>query len=143
MMKRIKYISRFAKSLSSEDIRKLVEVSAKNNERDGITGVLLSSGCLFFQIIEGPKEKIDTLYEKIVADDRHTNVLMLNAEECVKERLFPDWSMKQIALDDTSIARLEPLRQILETVIEARQRIEKLTSTLERAIWSELVLADQ
>ena len=133
MLKRIKYVSRFAKPLGPHEVTRLAELSAANNQKLGITGVLMSSGGMFFQIIEGPPEHVDALYRNIGADERHTNVLLLGSEDNVERRLFPDWSMKKIDLDDRADARLDPLKTILETIIVQHQLMENLTQTLERA----------
>ena len=137
-MKRIKYVSEFSRALEPEDIEVLEEQCIRNNQKIGVTGVLMVSGNLFFQVIEGPEQKVDMLYENILADDRHTRILKLADERDVKERLFPDWAMKVVSLDRSRTDRLEPLHALLQTIIEQKQSITRLTNVLERAIWSEL-----
>lgn len=137
-MKRIKYVSEFARSLEPEDIETLEEQCVRNNQKLGITGVLMVSGNLFFQVIEGPEKKVDALYENILADDRHTRILKLADERDVKERLFPDWAMKVVSLDKSRTDRLEPLHALLQTIVEQKEAINRLTNVLERAIWNEL-----
>lgn len=134
-VKRIKYISRFAQPLSGEDITRLADAASRKNARLGITGVLMTSGGIFFQILEGPPEAVDGLYAAITRDRRHTDVLLLSVEEGVKRRLFPDWGMRAMDLDAESGARLEPLKAILSAILAQRQVMESLSATLERAIW--------
>jgi hypothetical protein len=138
MMKRLKYVSRFAKPLSREEIEALVVQAARKNKKYDITGILMTSGGMFFQIIEGPAESIDKLYSEIVADKRHTDVLLLGVEDRVKGRLFPDWSMKKVDLDLQSDIRAEPLKAILQAIVQQREIVERLTGALERAVWHEL-----
>lgn len=138
MLKRIKYISQFSKNLTAADISDLVEKSARSNSEKGITGALMTSGHLFFQIIEGPAAAVDDLYKTICRDSRHKSVLLLNSEERVTRRLFPDWAMKKFDLDASSEFRLAPLRMILDTILESQQRIGRLTGLLEQAIWTEM-----
>lgn len=64
----------------------------KNKQHD-ITGALICRSDIYLQLIEGPADKIDTLYDKISRDDRHLEVTVLVREE-VQERLFPQWEMK-------------------------------------------------
>lgn len=137
-MKRIKYVSQFARELSVEDIQDLEAQCVRNNQQTGITGVLMVSGNLFFQVIEGPGAKVDELYQEILDDDRHTHVLRLGEEREVSERLFPDWAMKIVSLDSSRTDRLEPLHALLQTIVEHKNSINRLTSVLERAIWNEL-----
>ena len=100
-----------------------------------ITGILVTSGDLFFQIIEGPPSQVDALYGAICRDGRHTDILLLSVEEDAKSRIFPDWTMKKFSLANKDDVRLEPLRAILEAVVESRRRIDSLTGVLERGVW--------
>ncbi len=52
MLKRIKYISRFAKQLSTPEIDELAKIAGENNSKKDITGALMASGGIFFQVIE-------------------------------------------------------------------------------------------
>jgi len=134
-LKRIKYISEFAELMTPADIDDLVQKAARKNKTLDITGILIASGRMFFQVIEGPGRHIDDLYEAIKKDSRHTNVHLLNSEWGVTTRMFPDWSMKRVNLDSESAARMEPMKAILEVIMESRCRVERLTGVLERAIW--------
>lgn len=136
-MKRIKYISRFAEELTDEDIDTLVDQAEQNNAKHKITGILVTAGHLFFQIIEGPSEAVDKLFHNITNDRRHTDVLILAAEDNVPHRIFPDWSMKKMSLDNQSQTGREPLRVLLETAMVLRKNADSLIKTIERAIWTE------
>jgi hypothetical protein len=138
-MKRIKYVSQMAKTLSPEELEQLRLQCLRNNMDAGITGVLMASGGLFFQVVEGPKASVDTLWKKLLDDPRHADVLLLSSEENVRDRLFPDWAMEMVSLDESRADRLEPLHAILESVVQNRKTIGRLTSVLERSIWAELV----
>jgi len=137
-MKRIKYVSRYSHPMSPQEVRTLVEGSARRNAEQGITGILMTTGELFFQVLEGPQEPVSKLYQAIADDPRHTDVLLLSVEDNVEHRIFPDWSMKRMDLGPGSATRLEPVREILEAVVDLRFRAEKLANALERAIWREL-----
>ncbi|MBV7266562.1 BLUF domain-containing protein [Erythrobacter ani] len=69
----------------------------RNNQKADVTGALICRQDIYLQLIEGPVDRIDRLFTRIEADDRHTNVKLL-LEETSAERLFPAWSM----LDDES-----------------------------------------
>ncbi len=137
-MKRIKYISRFAQALSSEDIQELADKAAANNKRDDITGVFMVSGDLFFQIIEGPEETIDPLMGRIRSDSRHQDVLVLNQEDNVAKRIFPDWSMRKVDLSKEASVENNSLKAIMETIFIQQRVLSNLTETLERAVWHRL-----
>jgi len=137
MLKRIKYISRFARPLDREDIEEIGRQSAANNERHGITGVLLSGGGIFLQILEGPPEAVDEVFHSITADDRHQDVLLLTSQDDVETRLFPDWAMKRVILDTDATSHMESLTTMLNVAFEQRRLLDELLGALERAIWHE------
>ncbi|MBD2184741.1 BLUF domain-containing protein [Planktothrix sp. FACHB-1355] len=126
-MKRLTYISKFARPLSSKEIEAIGKVSAPNNQAKNITGVLLCSQGIFFQILEGDEENIDRLYEKILRDRRHTDILCLNTEHDIKERLFPEWSIQTIDLDENTDLIIKPIRALLQTLNESYRILEKYT----------------
>ena len=141
-MRRIHYISEFADSLSPEDIESITRVSAVNNARDGITGMLMASGQLFFQLIEGPDEAVDALYNRILADRRHRNVMVLGDERGDLKRQCPDWAMKKVDLSLDAAVRSEPLKVILEVSAAQFRILRDLVSTLERAMWRQAIEAE-
>ena len=137
-LKRIKYVSRFAEHLTQADVEAIAEVSQRNNAAREVTGVMASSGRLFYQVLEGPAEVVDALYATIVADPRHTDVLLLRSQSDVSARLFPQWSMHLVNLDDASGVRLAPLRALLTAVVELRGLSDGMATSLERALATEL-----
>ncbi len=73
-------------------ITTILAASRENNAREGITGGLLfSTGC-FAQVLEGRSAAVEATFERIQCDDRHNDVILLEAEP-IAERAFPDWSM--------------------------------------------------
>ena len=126
-MKRLTYISRLSKPLSQAEIEEIGMISGRNNQPNNITGVLIYVSGLFFQIIEGEGNRINRLYEKILSDERHTDILCLKTEYDVRERLFPDWSMKTVNLDKSTDVLIRPIRVLLRNLVESHGIIEKYT----------------
>ena len=120
-------------------LRPLPKKARDNNREIDVTGVLMASGNLLFQVLEGPAEAVDSLYEKITRDTRHTHVVLLGSEHSVTDRLFPDWAMRAVSLEESRAARLEPLSASVEAVMELQLTVDKLKSTLERSLWQELI----
>ena len=137
MLKRIKYVSRFADALPAPALAELEAQCVRNNTARGLTGVLMAAGGLFFQILEGEAEAVDAVLAIIARDPRHRDLLLLS-EETAEQRLFPEWSMKAVAVDPSRVDRFEPLHAILEAVLAGRRLDERLVGTLERTVWSEL-----
>jgi hypothetical protein len=119
-LSRLIYISDATCDFSSANLKKLVDRAKINNQRMGITGLLLFSGGHFMQLLEGDWLAISSLYTRISADPRHTNAQQLLHKES-DHRLFPDWGMQLVdpdrlhALDRAKIEktilllRLKPL----------------------------------
>ncbi|PZO43318.1 MAG: family 3 adenylate cyclase [Pseudanabaena frigida] len=128
-MKRLTYISNFSRSLTKKDIESIGKISQTNNCRQGITGVLLSCSGIFFQILEGEEESIDSLYEKILKDDRHNRILCLKSELNISARRFPDWSMEVIVLDENNDILLQPIKILLQTLGESQAILATYTQS--------------
>lgn len=141
MVKRIRYVSRFESPLSESDVQAIGEQSRRNNERLDLTGVLMASGGLFYQVLEGPAEAVDEVYRKIVEDGRHTDLLLLSTETGV-DRLFPTWSMQTINLDAASHVRLFPLKALIMAVFEQTRLAEQMMWAIERTVQHEMRRSD-
>jgi hypothetical protein len=141
MLKRIRYVSRFESPLSEADIKAIGEQAQRNNQRLDLTGLLMTSGGLFYQVLEGPGEAVDDVYRKIAEDGRHTDLLLLSTETGV-ERQFPDWSMETINLDAASHVRLFPLKALMIAVFEQARITENMMWAIERTIQHEMRRVD-
>jgi hypothetical protein len=92
----------------------ILSAARRNNPRLGITGALVCRHDLYLQLIEGPEEAIDALYERITEDDRHFDVRLLLSEEA-SGRLFPNWAM----LDDTAPSLFWSAQDVAAGALEA------------------------
>ncbi len=90
-MLQITYIST-AKHVRDADLSAILEVSRRNNARDGITGLLLFNGKRFLQALEGPPALVHKAYDRIKADARHRAAVIL-ATSTVDVRQFGSWDM--------------------------------------------------
>lgn len=80
----------------------LVAKASASNAAVGVTGALMVTGTVFFQILEGPTAAVDALFAKIAADPRHTDVVCLSEQDGREMRLFPEWGMRRVSLDETN-----------------------------------------
>jgi len=136
-MKRIKYVSRFAQPFRESELEELGKQAAEKNKTLDITGVLMTSGGLFYQVLEGPQDAVDEVFGYIRNDPRHTDVLVLAIEEDVSDRLFPNWSMKTVNLDAAAHVRLLPLKVMMEAVFDQQHHIDKMMWAIERGLRQE------
>jgi len=92
MLSQLIYVSTRNASCSDDDIQKILEASNRKNGKLDITGVLLYSRNKFLQVLEGEKDLILELYNKIKLDERHKNVIMISLKG-IEQRYFPSWQM--------------------------------------------------
>ncbi|EAQ64046.1 hypothetical protein MED121_20791 [Marinomonas sp. MED121] len=89
----VAYISKAEKKFSTPELIKMLDSFRKNNEKDSISGVLLYNGAgTFIQVIEGNETSVDTLYQKIKRDTRHSKVTCLRRAQ-ITNRSFSEWRM--------------------------------------------------
>ena len=74
------------------EIRSILAASRIRNQANGITGALLFTSLGFAQVLEGRREAVESLFERIGADPRHSDVTVLSFTPA-ERRSFPDWSM--------------------------------------------------
>ncbi len=102
-MRRIIYCSQASYDFTPEELVQLLSVARRRNEPAGLSGMLLYCSQSFLQMLEGDSDALDTAYQRISKDDRHTHLrLLLDIE--ISERLFPDWSMGFEHVDDEELA---------------------------------------
>lgn len=92
MLYHLLYVSLPNTPLGSEQILNILHHSRKFNQENDITGMLLYKDMAFIQLLEGEKQKLSELYQKISSDTRHCRVRQL-AFKPTGDRLFADWTM--------------------------------------------------
>jgi hypothetical protein len=105
MLVRLLYASRVAESAPDGLIESLLQQSRRNNTALGITGVLCHGGDVFLQALEGGRDPVNALYNKIVVDRRHRQVTLLSYED-IFERRFSGWTMGQVNLSKVNSSTL-------------------------------------
>ena len=104
MLVRLLYASRAAGSVNADALAAILKRSKDNNPRVGVTGVLChcANAKLFLQVLEGGRNAVSGLYNRIAQDPRHHDVALLSYQE-IGERSFASWSMGQV-----NMSRLNP-----------------------------------
>lgn len=105
------YISVAAKTLTEEDLFAILKTSIHNNQRDQISGMLLYCGGKFIQVLEGPKERVNEVFEKISMDPRHKRIAML-LEGNLTERNFAGWNMGYKSISPDELEQVSGFRDI-------------------------------
>ena len=86
------YVSSAVELFSGEDLVALLAKSRANNERSGLTGMLLYKDGNFMQALEGEEAAVKETHARIARDPRHRGILTL-IQGPQEGRQFPDWSM--------------------------------------------------
>jgi diguanylate cyclase (GGDEF)-like protein/PAS domain S-box-containing protein len=98
------YVSQATRAMTATELVELQNKAQVCNRQLGVTGCLLYQDGYFLQMLEGKKETLVALMDKIRADTRHHQVQVII--ECVaKQRIFTDWGM---SLRDLSSQQYEP-----------------------------------
>lgn len=95
MLVRLMYASRALPTVDQEALLAILRQCKNRNPEQGITGVLCYSDGIFLQVLEGGRSAVNALYNRIVADTRHTQVELMTYSE-IGERRFAGWSMGQV-----------------------------------------------
>ncbi|KZC94538.1 MULTISPECIES: BLUF domain-containing protein [Clavibacter] len=115
------YTSTATRDLTDDDLAELLRQCVRNNERSGLTGMLLHRDGRFMQVLEGPDDAVRDVFSVIAADTRHSEVRLL-LDEPIAERAFPAWKMAFRTVDDAMVARLEGYDDFLDRPAEAAAR---------------------
>ncbi|MEP6493527.1 MAG: BLUF domain-containing protein [bacterium] len=86
------YASTAVAESSEAELAEILRIARRNNERAGVTGMLVASERSFFQVLEGPRVVVDAVFATILADPRHSRVVTIIRER-VATRAFGEWSM--------------------------------------------------
>lgn len=70
----------------------IINVSKMNNPPAGITGALVFNDHYFAQILEGDRKSVTRTFCRVVGDNRHTDIVILDAQP-VEHRVFEGWAM--------------------------------------------------
>jgi len=91
-MLQLVYISTSREPITDRLLDDILSTSRRNNDRAGVSGLLVAGGRRFLQALEGPAAAVLATYARIAADSRHFAVVQLSCRQ-VSDRQFGDWAM--------------------------------------------------
>ncbi|MGP9688195.1 BLUF domain-containing protein [Psychrobacter sp. AOP22-C1-C5] len=146
---RLTYISRYNDNNPNGEVTRILAQAQENNERNGITGALVFNHNYFLQSIEGARPVINELLRKLVQDDRHYALQIIECRE-VEMRHWNKWSMKYLipsdenkglALKFSTGSQFNPylmstnqIIMLIETLSELQER-EVVTASNKKKSW--------
>ena len=102
----------------------ILKTSRSNNLEVGVTGNLVCHSDLFLQMLEGPSEAVGRLYERILADTRHADIVKLGDEKS-EMKLFPSWSMRNDSHQSWILSRTNIANMSSEDSLKLFERLAR------------------
>lgn len=103
---RLIYASSATSLMRPQDEWNILETARAKNPEIGVSGLLAFDAQYFCQYIEGPRDQVSLLFNKICLDRRHDRIELISVEE-ESERLFPQWAMAFAPNDEAFAAVYE------------------------------------
>lgn len=100
------YYSHSINTLTQDDFELLLKDAQLKNTENSITGAIVYGEGTFIQLVEGPRDNVNRLFQSISHDARHYDVSLI-AFNNVSERRFPDWSMSYLDKDVKAVLGLD------------------------------------
>lgn len=127
------YVSGVVGALGHQDVEDILETSRAKNAARGITGVLIYSGDMFLQVLEGDRDAVRALARRIETDPRHRNFMVL-AELTAQNRAFQSWAM--------GFRRIDPgMREHRSIFLATRKALAGRISQPESGVLLETIVA--
>ena len=99
---------------SPTELSSLLEKCRSNNAKVHVTGMLLAQNGSFFQVLEGNRSTVESLFERISADPRHVRVTKVVLEP-ISERAFSNWTMGYPKITDKELAAIPGLNDFFSS----------------------------
>lgn len=120
------YVSTAAYLINEEELLGILKLARQNNKSNNLTGLLLYHDGSFIQLLEGRKQDVETLYNKIALDPRHFGMIRL-LEDYSEKRDFPDWSMGFQRIDASLNKEIEGFSFLLENNPLSSSELQELS----------------
>lgn len=135
MTYQIIYSSVSSTPMQLEDLEDILEHAQGSNASSGITGALVYVDGYFLQILEGERDGVQELMERISRDLRHETVSVLQASE-ISTPAFSDWKMAYVSATPEQVARwaglsgTTQLPQLFEDMRRDREKAERVAKSI-------------
>ena len=125
------YTSLARLDLQASDLEDIHGAARELNTAGGITGLLVFNGTHFLQIVEGAREAVEELLERLRRDPRHPG-LEVRDQHRIAQRSFPDWSMELVRVKAGYFEAKETIAERLPDTVpeEIRARLFRMTELI-------------
>jgi len=118
------YVSKSVALMSRDELKEILKVACRNNQEQGITGILVYDRGHFFQVLEGGYNNVESVFAKIQKDKRHCRVNRI-ISYTIQERFFSKWHMGLYNLDDSTQFDFYKLKNCMKSLHEMTSVSEK------------------
>ncbi len=111
-LRRLVYVSSntIPAAIFDSEVQAILKIANEKNSKNNITGALLFNDGYFAQVLEGPIEAVEKLFERIQEDTRHNDCSVLCCEPTTT-RKFMKWSMAYEGADTAAKAQFAYMLQ--------------------------------
>lgn len=144
---RLTYISCYNNHNPSGELETILKQARTNNESNGITGALVFNHNFFLQSIEGSRPAINELIRKLIKDERHFSVQIIECRE-IEQRRWTQWSMKYLTPDESNqrqalrfsggtsfnpyLMSTRQIMMLIDNLSKEQERLEKLQKSVKK-----------
>jgi Sensors of blue-light using FAD len=135
----IVYSSQASESLTPDDLEALLSSSRAANDANDITGALVYVDGIFLQFLEGDKDVLADLVDRIEKDPRHSLFKVFFEAEAT-ERTFGSWKMAYVDAKPEQVAiwaglpGTTSIQAIVDSVDQNPQQLAKFAAELLRVL---------
>lgn len=110
----IVYVSLASRDMAPEELALLLEKARAHNASVGVTGMMVYQRREFMQLLEGERDVVEALYDRIASDPRHLQLRKI-WDGPIDERGFSDWGMAFLAPERLDLQNRPGYRDLIGT----------------------------
>jgi hypothetical protein len=127
----ISYVSKATKNFGLLSLMYLMDLSVKWNKSNNLTGVLFYENNYFSQIIEGKRQDVLAILERIQKDQRH-QIIRQSEPVVLITRRYPNWSLR--FYDGDKIAQMVPkLKNAIDGLPDTKIEVLEIMRSIAQA----------
>jgi hypothetical protein len=128
LLSRLIYYSQ-ERDVGTHGVLRILDEARAGNDREGITGVLAFDRRWFLQCLEGSRDALTRKFLAIARDQRHSGVTLVAFEE-VGERLFPNWTMGAMKVDNLEPDAFHPPSMTASIALRTLRSLQAAGATM-------------
>ena len=136
------YMSSPTHEMGEGEAQDLLRRAKINNDRDGITGILIHDRRRYLQYLEGEEARVETTFARIAMDPRHRAIIRLHGGT-ITRRQFPGWAMTSSVTAKAGCLRASVERMVQNCDREVAEELLKFAEARDRAAFNQTARPDR